>query len=91
VQSEVRLKASSNLHTVAWPYLVGAVAGREATDPKARYRTYQRDLFARAGLDREPAGSADGLYRTLIVLSNYDTTIAPIVNLARRLITGAAS
>jgi len=62
VESEVMLKASSNLHTVAWPYLVGAIAGREPDNPKAVYDRYQQSLFAAAGLDPVPPGSTEGRY-----------------------------
>jgi PBP4 family serine-type D-alanyl-D-alanine carboxypeptidase len=62
IQSQVMLKVSSNLHTVAWPYLVGAIAGHDPEDPKAAYARCQQRLFEAAGLDAVPAGSADGQY-----------------------------
>jgi serine-type D-Ala-D-Ala carboxypeptidase/endopeptidase (penicillin-binding protein 4) len=61
-QAKVMLKVSSNIHTVTFPYLVGAIAGRNATDPKASYEEYRRSLFRAAGLPADPAGSAEGKY-----------------------------
>jgi D-alanyl-D-alanine carboxypeptidase/D-alanyl-D-alanine-endopeptidase (penicillin-binding protein 4) len=61
-QVKVMLKASSNVHTVTFPYLVGAIAGRDPVTPKATYQRYRRELFRAAGLDPDPAGSADGEY-----------------------------
>ncbi|GIJ63878.1 D-alanyl-D-alanine carboxypeptidase/D-alanyl-D-alanine endopeptidase [Virgisporangium aurantiacum] len=61
-QVKVMLKASSNVHTVTFPHLVGAVAGRDPVTPKATYERFRRDLFAAAGLEPDPAGAADGRY-----------------------------
>lgn len=59
-QVKVMLKLSSNPHTVHWPYLVGAIAGRDAETPKATGDRYQRELFVRAGVD--PDEQADEQY-----------------------------
>lgn len=58
--SKVMLKLSSNVHTVHFPYLVGAIAGADPVDAKATGVDLQRALFARAGLD--PDESNDGTY-----------------------------
>jgi PBP4 family serine-type D-alanyl-D-alanine carboxypeptidase len=58
--SKVMLKLSSNVHTVYFPYLVGAVAGHDPVTAKATGVGLQRELFAQAGLD--PAESDDGVY-----------------------------
>ncbi|WP_246267177.1 D-alanyl-D-alanine carboxypeptidase/D-alanyl-D-alanine-endopeptidase [Nonomuraea typhae] len=59
-QVKPMLKVSSNLHTVTFPYLVGAVAGRDPDDAKAKGRELQRELFRQAGLDPDPPGAAEG-------------------------------
>jgi D-alanyl-D-alanine carboxypeptidase/D-alanyl-D-alanine-endopeptidase (penicillin-binding protein 4) len=59
-QAKVMLKVSSNIHTVTFPYLVGAIAGRDPVNAKASYGEYRRSLFRAAGLPADPAGSADG-------------------------------
>ncbi|MCC8250404.1 D-alanyl-D-alanine carboxypeptidase/D-alanyl-D-alanine endopeptidase [Saccharothrix luteola] len=59
---KVMLKASSNVHTVTFPYLVGAIAGRDPVTSKATYQRYRRELFRAAGLDPDPVGAADGKY-----------------------------
>ncbi|SCL63137.1 D-alanyl-D-alanine carboxypeptidase / D-alanyl-D-alanine-endopeptidase (penicillin-binding protein 4) [Micromonospora eburnea] len=61
-QVKVMLKVSSNVHTVTFPYLVGAVAGRDSVTPKATYEQYLRQLFRAAGLDPDLAGAAEGSY-----------------------------
>jgi D-alanyl-D-alanine carboxypeptidase/D-alanyl-D-alanine-endopeptidase (penicillin-binding protein 4) len=55
---KVMLKLSSNVHTVYFPYLVGAIAGDDPDTPKATGERYQRALFEQAGLD--PDDPADG-------------------------------
>jgi D-alanyl-D-alanine carboxypeptidase/D-alanyl-D-alanine-endopeptidase (penicillin-binding protein 4) len=56
-QVKVMLKLSSNVHTAYFPYLVGAVAGRDPDNAKAAGERYQRALFEQAGLDPdEPVG-----------------------------------
>ncbi|WP_460402774.1 D-alanyl-D-alanine carboxypeptidase/D-alanyl-D-alanine endopeptidase [Actinophytocola sediminis] len=50
-QVKVMLKLSSNVHTIYFPYLVGAIAGRDADTPKATGERYQRALFEQAGLN----------------------------------------
>jgi D-alanyl-D-alanine carboxypeptidase/D-alanyl-D-alanine-endopeptidase (penicillin-binding protein 4) len=52
-QAKVMLKLSSNVHTVYFPYLVGAVAGHDADNAKATGGGFQRALFERAGLTPE--------------------------------------
>ncbi|MFF5219490.1 D-alanyl-D-alanine carboxypeptidase/D-alanyl-D-alanine-endopeptidase [Micromonospora sp. NPDC000442] len=76
-QVKVMLKVSSNVHTVTFPYLVGAVAGRDSITPKATYEQYRRRLFRAAGLDSDPAGAADGAYTA-------DTFIRFLTHLKRR-------
>ncbi|MFC3448499.1 D-alanyl-D-alanine carboxypeptidase/D-alanyl-D-alanine endopeptidase [Amycolatopsis speibonae] len=54
---KVMLKISSNPHTVHFPYLVGAIAGRDPDTPKATGERYQRELFEQAGVDPDdPVG-----------------------------------
>jgi D-alanyl-D-alanine carboxypeptidase/D-alanyl-D-alanine-endopeptidase (penicillin-binding protein 4) len=59
-QVKVMLKLSSNVHTSYFPYLVGAMAGRDPDTAKATGERYQRELFQQAGLD--PDEVADGQY-----------------------------
>lgn len=59
---KVMLKASSNVHTVTFPYLVGAIAGRDPNTPKATYDQYRRALFRAAGIDPDPTGASEGYY-----------------------------
>ncbi|MGH3240177.1 MAG: D-alanyl-D-alanine carboxypeptidase/D-alanyl-D-alanine endopeptidase [Spirillospora sp.] len=59
---KVMLKVSSNIHTAYFPYLVGAIAGHDAENPKERGERFQHALLRSAGLDPEPAGSADHKY-----------------------------
>ncbi|GIG68209.1 D-alanyl-D-alanine carboxypeptidase/D-alanyl-D-alanine endopeptidase [Phytomonospora endophytica] len=61
-QVKVMLKVSSNLHTVTFPYVVGATAGGDPAAPKARYSALRRELFAEAGLDPDTAESPGDLY-----------------------------
>jgi serine-type D-Ala-D-Ala carboxypeptidase/endopeptidase (penicillin-binding protein 4) len=56
------LKVSSNVHAVAWPYLVGAVADGEPDDPVAAYEARRRRLYEQAGLDPNPPGESDNLF-----------------------------
>jgi D-alanyl-D-alanine carboxypeptidase/D-alanyl-D-alanine-endopeptidase (penicillin-binding protein 4) len=58
--AKVMLKLSSNVHTVYFPYLVGAIAGGDPDNAKATGVELQRELFARAGLDPDEAN--DGNY-----------------------------
>lgn len=76
-EAKVMLKASSNVHTVTFPYLVGAIAGRDSVTPKATYERYRRELFRAAGLDPDPAGAAEGNY-------SADTFIKFLAHLTRR-------
>ncbi|MET0237454.1 MAG: D-alanyl-D-alanine carboxypeptidase/D-alanyl-D-alanine-endopeptidase [Kibdelosporangium sp.] len=76
-QAKVMLKVSSNIHTVSFPYLVGAIAGGERENPKASYEDYRRSLFRAAGLPADPAGAADGNY-------SADTFIAFLNHVAKR-------
>jgi serine-type D-Ala-D-Ala carboxypeptidase/endopeptidase (penicillin-binding protein 4) len=61
-ETRVMLKVSSNLHTVAWPYLIGAIAGHDADDPQTAYEAYRGRLFRSAGLEPDPEGAADARY-----------------------------
>ena len=61
-ESKVMLKVSSNVHAVTFPYLVGAIAGRDPDTPKATYEQYRRELFRAAGIDPDPDGAAQGAY-----------------------------
>lgn len=76
-EAKVMLKVSSNVHTVTWPYLVGAIAGRDSTTPKATYERYRRRLFHAAGLASDPAGAAEGNY-------SANTFVTFLGHLARR-------
>jgi serine-type D-Ala-D-Ala carboxypeptidase/endopeptidase (penicillin-binding protein 4) len=49
--AKVMLKLSSNVHTGYFPYLVGALAGRDPVNSKATGQEYERALLRRAGLD----------------------------------------
>ncbi|MFI7639744.1 D-alanyl-D-alanine carboxypeptidase/D-alanyl-D-alanine-endopeptidase [Nonomuraea sp. NPDC049400] len=59
---KVMLKVSSNVHTVHFPYLVGAIAGRDAHNAKRRGEELQSRLFQQAGLNPNPPGAADVRY-----------------------------
>jgi D-alanyl-D-alanine carboxypeptidase/D-alanyl-D-alanine-endopeptidase (penicillin-binding protein 4) len=59
-QAKVMLKLSSNVHTVYFPYLVGAIAGQDPNNAEATGATFQRALFEQAGLN--PDDAANGLY-----------------------------
>jgi D-alanyl-D-alanine carboxypeptidase/D-alanyl-D-alanine-endopeptidase (penicillin-binding protein 4) len=76
-EAKVMLKVSSNIHTVTFPYLVGAIAGHDSATPKDTYERYRRALFRAAGLDPDPAGAADGNYTA-------DTFIRFLAHLRRR-------
>jgi D-alanyl-D-alanine carboxypeptidase/D-alanyl-D-alanine-endopeptidase (penicillin-binding protein 4) len=76
-EAKVMLKASSNVHTVTFPYLVGAIAGHDSATPKATYEQYRRELFRAAGLEPDPAGAADGNF-------SADTFIKFLAHLIRR-------
>jgi PBP4 family serine-type D-alanyl-D-alanine carboxypeptidase len=55
---KVMLKVSSNPHTVHFPYLVGAIAGRDKENAKKTGNEFQQRLFEKAGLD--PVGNSGG-------------------------------
>jgi serine-type D-Ala-D-Ala carboxypeptidase/endopeptidase (penicillin-binding protein 4) len=55
-QVKVMLKLSSNVHTVYFPYLVGAIAGRDPVDAEATGEQFRRRLLERAGLDPDEPG-----------------------------------
>jgi serine-type D-Ala-D-Ala carboxypeptidase/endopeptidase (penicillin-binding protein 4) len=76
-EAKVMLKVSSNIHTVTFPYLVGAIAGHDSAIPRDSYERYRRALFRAAGLDPDPAGAADGNYTA-------DTFIRFLAHLRRR-------
>jgi D-alanyl-D-alanine carboxypeptidase/D-alanyl-D-alanine-endopeptidase (penicillin-binding protein 4) len=76
-EAKVMLKASSNVHTVTFPYLVGAIAGHDSATPKATYEQYRRELFVAAGLEPDPVGAADGNF-------SADTFIKFLAHLTRR-------
>ncbi|MEO3802088.1 D-alanyl-D-alanine carboxypeptidase/D-alanyl-D-alanine-endopeptidase [Nonomuraea sp. B1E8] len=61
-QLKPMLKVSSNLHTEVFPYLIGAIAGRDPDDPKAAGQRVRRELFEKAGFDPAPPGSAQNRY-----------------------------
>jgi D-alanyl-D-alanine carboxypeptidase/D-alanyl-D-alanine-endopeptidase (penicillin-binding protein 4) len=60
-QVKVMLKVSSNPHTVQFPYLVGAIAGRDRENAKKTGHEFQRKLFENAGLDQAGGNSAGDL------------------------------
>jgi D-alanyl-D-alanine carboxypeptidase/D-alanyl-D-alanine-endopeptidase (penicillin-binding protein 4) len=76
-QAKVMLKVSSNIHTVTFPYLVGAIAGHDPVNAKASYAEYRRSLFRDAGLPADPPGSADGNF-------SPDTFIKFLTHVSRR-------
>ncbi len=55
-EMKVMLKVSSNIHTVMYPYLIGAIAGHDPVSAKATGEAFKGELFAKAGLN---AGLAD--------------------------------
>jgi D-alanyl-D-alanine carboxypeptidase/D-alanyl-D-alanine-endopeptidase (penicillin-binding protein 4) len=59
-QAKVMLKLSSNVHTVYFPYLVGAITGHDPDNAKATGAAFQRALFEQAGLD--PDDTENGFY-----------------------------
>jgi D-alanyl-D-alanine carboxypeptidase/D-alanyl-D-alanine-endopeptidase (penicillin-binding protein 4) len=44
------MKLSSNLHTAAWPYIVGAIAGHENENARLKGFEIQKDLYDRTGV-----------------------------------------
>jgi len=44
------MKVSSNLHTVAWPYVIGAIAGNNPENALATGMEMQADLFRQFGV-----------------------------------------
>ncbi|WP_165956321.1 D-alanyl-D-alanine carboxypeptidase/D-alanyl-D-alanine endopeptidase [Streptomyces hainanensis] len=60
--SKVMLKVSSNVHTVTFPRLVGAVAGHDPVTPEATYERYRDALFHEAGVHPDRADQAEGLF-----------------------------
>jgi D-alanyl-D-alanine carboxypeptidase/D-alanyl-D-alanine-endopeptidase (penicillin-binding protein 4) len=54
------LRISPNLHTVAWPYVIGAT--QDPRNPVTAYKALRSRLYAQAGLDPNPPGEADGRY-----------------------------
>jgi len=58
-QVKVMLKVSSNPHTVQFPYLVGAIAGRDKENAKKTGNGFQEKLFKKAGMD-SPRGNSGG-------------------------------
>jgi D-alanyl-D-alanine carboxypeptidase/D-alanyl-D-alanine-endopeptidase (penicillin-binding protein 4) len=69
---KVMLKTSSNVHTVMWIYVDGAIAGHDSTSPKDAYSQLQADEFERAGLSSDPPGSADGEYTSAFFVQFLD-------------------
>jgi serine-type D-Ala-D-Ala carboxypeptidase/endopeptidase (penicillin-binding protein 4) len=69
---KVMLKTSSNVHVVMWIYVDGAIAGHDSTSPKDAYNQLQADEFARAGLNPDPPGSADGEYTSAFFVQFLD-------------------
>lgn len=59
-QVKVMLKLSSNVHTVHFPYLVGAIAGHDPDTAKAAGARLQAALFEQAGL--EPIDPVSGTF-----------------------------
>lgn len=45
------MKLSSNLHTVAWPYLVGAIARNASENAKAKGLEIQMEMYRQIGVD----------------------------------------
>jgi len=74
---KVMLKLSSNIHTAVFPYLVGAIAGREPNNPKVVYEGYRRELFSQAGIEPDPPGASDGRFTS-------DTFVAFLAHIARQ-------
>jgi len=58
-QVKVMLKVSSNPHTVHFPYLVGAIAGRDKENAKKTGNEIQSKLFEKAGLNLSAGHSED--------------------------------
>jgi D-alanyl-D-alanine carboxypeptidase/D-alanyl-D-alanine-endopeptidase (penicillin-binding protein 4) len=63
---KVMLKASSNLHTVTFPYLVGAIVGGESENPTAVYEAYRRRLFEHAGVDPDVSDYSADFFTTFL-------------------------
>ena len=45
------MKVSSNLHTAAWPYLVGAITGHEPENARKKGLKMQAEMYREAGVD----------------------------------------
>lgn len=58
-QVKVMLKVSSNPHTVQFPYLVGAIAGRDKENAKKTGNEFQKKLFQQAGAEPAAGNSGD--------------------------------
>lgn len=69
---KVMLKTSSNVHVVMWIYVDGAIAGHDSTSPNDAYNQLQADEFAKAGLNPDPPGSADGEYTSAFFVQFLD-------------------
>jgi D-alanyl-D-alanine carboxypeptidase/D-alanyl-D-alanine-endopeptidase (penicillin-binding protein 4) len=45
------MKLSSNLHTAAWPYLVGAISGKDPENARIKGFEIQAEMYKQAGVD----------------------------------------
>jgi D-alanyl-D-alanine carboxypeptidase/D-alanyl-D-alanine-endopeptidase (penicillin-binding protein 4) len=59
-QVKVMLKVSSNIHTAAFPYIVGAIAGKDGNNAREAGERLRGELFASMGLDSK--AGAQNLY-----------------------------
>ena len=57
---KVTLKVSQNLHAGMGPYLLGAIAGKDTTNPLRKGFELERDFLSAANLDLSGASQGDG-------------------------------
>lgn len=57
---KVTLKVSQNLHAGMGPYLLGAIAGKDSTNPLKKGFELEREFLAAANLDLSGASQGDG-------------------------------
>ncbi|MCL2564495.1 MAG: D-alanyl-D-alanine carboxypeptidase [Defluviitaleaceae bacterium] len=78
------MKLSSNLHTVAWPYIVGAIAGDDSENAMAQGLLMQAEMFERTGV--KPSIPIEGI-QTIAEMAMVLYTPASFTNFLNYLYT----